>query len=113
MQMLCLLSVEVLAHQKCLKTQNTDFRVYSSFIPTKHHFNRPPECREDKSNSSTMKLFSHLVHKQESLAGNGGGGGGGGGPEGEDCNTAEEIKCRHLVFGLYLSSEELQKEFAV
>lgn len=63
------LSVEV--HQdvepEMLENANTDFRAYSSFIPTKYHFNRPPECKKDKSNSSTMKLFSHLVNKAGGL----------------------------------------------
>lgn len=85
------------------------FRACSSFIPTKHRFNRPPECRKDKSNSNTMKIFSLLRHKAESLAGNGGGGG----PAGEDLSTAEEINCRLLVVVHYRSSGELQKEFGV
>lgn len=60
-------------------------------------------------NSNTMKLFSLLRHKAESLAGNGGGGG----PAGEGSNTAEEINCRLLVVVHYRSSGELQKEFGV
>lgn len=71
MQAQCLFSVEVLFHQHVeldmLENANTDVRAYSSFIPTKYRFNRPPECRKDKSNSSTMKLFSHLVHKAGEL----------------------------------------------
>lgn len=104
MQVLCLFSVEALVRQgvetEMPENANTDFRAYSSFIPTKHRFNRPPECRKDKSNSNTMKLFSLLRHKAESLAGNGGGGG----PAGEDLNTAEEINCRLLVVVHYRSS---------
>lgn len=95
--------------QKCLTMQTLISEPTPLLFQQKYRFNRPPECRKDKSNSNTMKLFSLLRHKAESLAGNGGGGG----PAGEDLNTAEEINCRLLVAVHCRSSGELQKEFGV